>query len=207
MYGVEIQLPKDPNICDPLRFKAVFAIDLDDQLDDARIECCINPLQKHACSLNYELKVKKIVAILDFRLNPRINYIQALTPSSPQSFYLVRQCADGVDSSDHQEIPDLAIELERWLCEQSDFVGEHASYTRSQLIYKYMVLKQIDLKTHYSRFFLPTPCHFQVPIQPGLFKVSYSLYSFFLYCCVQMLDDLGYVLNSWTRISHAHLRI
>lgn len=94
-----------------------------------------------------------------------------MTPSSPQSYYLIRKCVDGVDSAEHQEIPDLALELERWVSEQSDFAGEQAPYTRRQLIYKYMVLRQIDLKTHYSRLVLPQRCDFRVPILPGLFKV------------------------------------
>ena len=32
----------------------------------------------------------------------------------------------------------------------------------------------MDLKTHYSKLDLPTPCNFQVPIQPGLFKGTYE---------------------------------
>lgn len=94
-----------------------------------------------------------------------------MTPSSPQSNYLIRKCADGVDSVEHQEIPDFTLELERWVGEQSDFVGEQAPYTRRQMIYKYMVLRQINLKTHYSRLILPERCDFRVPIRPGLFKV------------------------------------
>lgn len=46
--------------------------------------------------------------------------------------------------------------------------------TRSQFIYKYLVLRQMDLKTHYSRLTLPDRCDFNVPIQPGLFKGTYS---------------------------------
>lgn len=36
------------------------------------------------------------------------------------------------------------------------------------------VLRQMDLKTHYSRLELPKVCNFKVPIQPGLFKGTYA---------------------------------
>lgn len=91
-----------------------------------------------------------------------------MTPSSPQSFYLTRQCANGIENADHQDILD---DLENWLDEQSDYLGEHSAYTRTQMIYKYMVLRQTALKTHYSKLVLPQQCDFRVPIKPGLFKV------------------------------------
>lgn len=150
----------------------VFSIDPGYELGVSKIECCINPHQKHPCSLSYEMKVYIYISFFD---NPFFNltqFVKSLSPSTPQSYYLIRQCDDNVDSSEHQEISDPTIELERWLSEQSDFVGEHATFTRRQMIYKYMVLRQIDLKTHYSRLVLPKRCDFHVPIQPGLFKVN-----------------------------------
>ena len=66
-------------------------------------------------------------------------------------------------------------ELQRWISDQVDMAdAEAVSRTQSQLIYKYLVLRQMDLKTHYSRLTLPGRCDFQVPIQPGLFKGTYS---------------------------------
>lgn len=102
-----------------------------------------------------------------------ITLSQVLKPDTPPALYLTRQCAPGVDSAEHQEIADFSLELERWLCEQSDFSGENAAFLRGQLIYKYITLRQVDLKTHYSRFTLPRQCDFPVPIQPGLFKVCF----------------------------------
>lgn len=67
--------------------------------------------------------------------------------------------------------------MERWVAEQSDFIGEDAVFTKRQMIYKYLVLRQMDLKTNYSRLILPRQAGFPVPIQPGLFKVSYYLFS------------------------------
>ena len=101
-----------------------------------------------------------------------------MTPSSPCLTYLTRQCTVGTNSIEHQQTPDFTVELERWLAEQSDFDGVEAVYTRQQLIYKYMVLRQIDLKTHYTRLLLPEKCHLCVPIQPGLFKVGFFLLHF-----------------------------
>lgn len=46
----------------------------------------------------------------------------------------------GAESSDHQQSPDLAHELERWLNERIDFSDLTAVLrTRAQIIYKYMV--------------------------------------------------------------------
>ena len=67
---------------------------------------------------------------------------------------------------------DPTLDLQRWLSEQSDFTEEFG-LTRSQCIYKYLVLKQIEMKTYYSRLALPPPAQ-NVPIQPGLFKGTYS---------------------------------
>ncbi|XP_046630588.1 F-box only protein 31-like [Daphnia pulicaria] len=150
LCAFDLQLPKDPHISNPLRPKIVFSIELD-ELDNLSITCCINPLKKHQCALHYGKK--------------------ALTPSSPQSFYLTRQCANGIENADHQDILD---DLENWLDEQSDYLGEHSAYTRTQMIYKYMVLRQTALKTHYSKLVLPQQCDFRVPIKPGLFKGTYS---------------------------------
>ena len=89
--------------------------------------------------------------------------------------YLTRRCADGVDGSDHQQIADLAVELENWLADQVDITKPEAVFrTRGALIYKYMVFRQIDLKTHYSRLAFPSACNFPIPIKPGLFKGTYS---------------------------------
>ena len=101
-----------------------------------------------------------------------------MTPSSPQSFYLTRQCVNGIENADHQDIFD---DMENWLDEQSDYLGENSAYSRRQMIYKYMLLRQTDLKTHYSRLVFPQRCNFRVTIQPGLFKVikhsSLSIYT------------------------------
>lgn len=56
MCAKELLLPKDPHICNPLRPKTVFEIDLD-EFDNLRIMCCVNPLLKHPCTLTYEEKV------------------------------------------------------------------------------------------------------------------------------------------------------
>lgn len=89
---------------------------------------------------------------------------------------LTRKCVEGTNSDDHLEIPDFTLELQRWLNEQTDFTIEDAASIKRQLIYKYLVLRQIDLKTHYSRLILPATTRFNVPIQPGLFKGTYSVH-------------------------------
>uniref|UniRef100_A0A0P6E0V0 F-box only protein n=1 Tax=Daphnia magna TaxID=35525 RepID=A0A0P6E0V0_9CRUS len=150
LCAFELQLPKNPYISNPLRPKIVFSIELD-EFDKISIKCCINPLQKHPCTLSYGKK--------------------ALTPRSPASYYLTRECEISVENSNHHDSVD---DLEVWLSEQSDYLGELSSSTRTQMIYKYMVLRQTALKTHYSRLVLPKRCCYRVPIQPGLFKGTYS---------------------------------
>jgi len=72
----------------------------------------------------------------------------------------------GAESSDHQQSPDLAHELERWLNERIDFSDLTAVLrTRAQIIYKYMVItwsfwarantcehKEIFLKRFYDKW-------------------------------------------------------
>ena len=89
---------------------------------------------------------------------------------------LTRKCVEGISRDDHLEIPDFTRELLRWINEQTDFTEIEDFSIKRQLIYKYMVLLQIDLKTHYSRLTLPTTTSFNVPIQPGLFKGTYSVH-------------------------------
>jgi len=145
LLGVELQLPKDPHITDPLRSKTVFVIELAADTE-ASIRCSINPNKPHRCTLTYGDKK---------------------TPH-----HIIRRCQEGIDSDDHQITSDSTHELQRWLSEQSDFTEEFG-LTRSQCIYKYLVLRQIEMTTHYSRLVLPSSS-FHVPIKPGLFKGTYS---------------------------------
>ena len=57
-----------------------------------------------------------------------------------------------------------------------DLNTEDAVFIRRQLIYKYLVIRQFDLKTHYSRLVFPSDMH-NLPIQPGLFKGIYSVHA------------------------------
>jgi len=129
-----------------MRPREIFTIELSKDRSSAVTQCCFNPDKGHTCQLTYSEKLQK----------------------------LMRKCVEGTNSDDHHKIPDFTQELERWLNEQNDFTFEDDAAIKRQLIYKYLVLRQIDLKTHYSRLVLPTASSFNVPIQPGLFKGTYS---------------------------------
>lgn len=58
LLGVELQLPKDPHITDPLRSKTVFVIELAADTE-ASIRCSINPNKPHRCTLTYGDKVTR----------------------------------------------------------------------------------------------------------------------------------------------------
>lgn len=167
IVGKDLQLPKAPHVMSLLRPRIIFTIELSEDKNTAVTQCCINSNKRHGCQLTYgeqEFLVNQPFVLLE--PSQRMNRMTVLT----------RKCVEGTNSDDHLEIPDFTLELQRWLNEQTDFTVEDAASIKRQLIYKYLVLRQIDLKTHYSRLILPATTRFNVPIQPGLFKGTYSVH-------------------------------
>ncbi len=67
---MELRVPKEPHLTQPLRPKTLFTISMDESNDDmAVIKCCINPLKEHDCTLHYGVKVSLIHILLPNKIH------------------------------------------------------------------------------------------------------------------------------------------